>query len=33
MLAAYAPRTVAVYESNEMLTSGAPRTPTDAFGS
>ena len=33
MLVAYAPRTVAEYESNEMLTTGAPRTATDAFGS
>ena len=33
MLAAYASRTVAEYESNKMLTTGAPRTATDAFGS
>ena len=33
MLAAYAPRTVAEYESNEMLTTGAPKTATDAIGS
>ena len=33
MLAACAPRTVAEYESNEMITTGAPRTATDAFGS
>ena len=33
MLAAYAPRTVAEYERNEMLTTGALRTATDAFGS
>ena len=31
MLAACAPRTVAEYESNEMLTTSAPRTATDAF--
>ena len=33
MLAAYAPRTVAEYESNEMFTAGAPKTATDVFGS
>ena len=33
MLVAYVPRTVAEYESNEMFTTGAPRTATDAFGS
>ena len=31
MLAAYAPRTVAEYESNEMFTAGAPKTATDAL--
>ena len=33
MLADYAPRTVAEYESNETITTGTPRTATDAFGS
>ena len=33
MLAACAPRTVAEYESNEMITTGAPRTVADSFGS
>ena len=31
MLAAYTPRTVAEYESNEMLTTGAPSTVADPF--
>ena len=33
MLAAYTPRTVAEYESNEMLTACAPRTAAATFGS
>ena len=33
MFAAYTPRTVAENKSNEMITTGAPRTATDAFGS
>ena len=33
MLAAFTPRTVAENKSNETITTGAPRTATDAFGS
>ena len=33
MLVAYTPRTVAENKSNEMITTDAPRTATDAFGS